>query len=61
MAALKKKAKKKCNCGRPVAEGSVFCTQCMAEIQKKNAKMVKREDKKNRRNLRSKWNEIGRK
>jgi len=33
----------------------------MAEIQKKNAKMVKSEDKKNRRNIRSKWNEIRKK
>jgi uncharacterized Zn finger protein (UPF0148 family) len=61
MSLLKKKAKRKCNCGRPVAEGSVFCPHCMAEIQKKNAKMVKSEDKKNRRNIRSKWNEIRKK
>lgn len=49
--------KLKCECGEAVSAGSVFCPYCMAEIMKKNAKTLKREEKKHQ--IRMK--EIGRK
>ncbi|MFH1386773.1 MAG: hypothetical protein ABIH50_03805 [bacterium] len=44
MSKLRHKAPPKCECGNEVAEGSVFCPFCKAEITRKNAKTIKKEE-----------------
>ena len=41
-----KKVLTKCECGQTVAAGSVFCPHCRAEINRKNAKVIKKAEKK---------------
>lgn len=45
MKALRKKVKIKCDCGAAVAAGSVYCPHCRAEINRKNAKVIKKEER----------------
>ena len=52
--ALRRKVKLKCTCGRVVSEGSVFCSHCKAEVNRKNAKMMKREDRNYQKEMRGK-------
>jgi hypothetical protein len=40
--------KLKCECGQAVSDGSVFCSNCKGEVQKKNAGVIKREEKRHR-------------
>ena len=51
---VRHKAPKKCNCGRTVSEGSVFCSRCRAEIQKKNVNTMKNEKNRFHREMRGK-------
>ena len=50
----KPKALMKCECGQTVVAGSVFCPQCKARIQKKNAIMIKKAEQKYQKNIGSK-------
>ena len=55
MTVLKKRAKVKCDCGQAVSVGSVFCPNCRAAVNRKNAKTVLKEEKKYRREMRGTW------
>ncbi len=44
----------KCGCGRTVSKGSVFCSHCVAEINRKNAKVIKAEERNHQKEMRSK-------
>jgi hypothetical protein len=35
----------KCECGKTVSKGSVFCPHCRAEINRKNIKVMKKENR----------------
>ncbi|MCX5750774.1 MAG: hypothetical protein NT099_03780 [Candidatus Saganbacteria bacterium] len=45
MVILKRMKKQKCDCGRPIAEGSVFCLHCRADVKRKNTQLLTRENK----------------
>ncbi|MFH1826596.1 MAG: hypothetical protein ABH823_04840 [bacterium] len=40
---IKKAKQTKCECGRLVAEGSVFCLLCRATVKRRNAKILVKE------------------
>jgi len=44
MSGPRRKVAIKCDCGQTVAAGSVFCPNCKAAIDRKNAKVMKREE-----------------
>lgn len=44
----------KCDCGKTVSKGSVFCPYCKAEINRKNAKVIKKEERSYQKKMRSK-------
>ncbi|MFH1683689.1 MAG: hypothetical protein ABIA67_02270 [Candidatus Margulisiibacteriota bacterium] len=50
----KAKVSKKCECGQTVAIGSVFCSRCRAEVNRKNAKVIKKEDNKYQKRMKGK-------
>jgi len=54
MGGLKRKVLMKCECGQTVAVGSVFCPYCQGEIQKKNAKVINREEQGYQKKIRGK-------
>ncbi|MDD5593162.1 MAG: hypothetical protein PHG97_00295 [Candidatus Margulisbacteria bacterium] len=54
MGGVRRKVSIKCDCGQIVAVGSVFCPFCQAKIQKKNAKITKKEEKKYQKSMRGK-------
>ena len=54
MSGLRHKASVKCECGKTVAEGSVFCPHCRAEINRKNARTIKNRDSNDRKEMRGK-------
>ncbi|MFA6548479.1 MAG: hypothetical protein WCT39_00910 [Candidatus Margulisiibacteriota bacterium] len=43
MSTLRRLHQIKCDCGRIVTEGSVFCLCCRAAIKRKNTKILSRE------------------
>lgn len=43
MSNLKPKVRQKCECGRTVEAGSVFCSECKASIERKNTRIIGRE------------------
>jgi len=51
---VRHKVSLKCECGKTVSIGSVFCPHCKAEIQRNNAKMIKKEEKKYQKKIISK-------
>jgi hypothetical protein len=51
---VRQKAKIKCECGKTVSKGSVFCPHCRAEINRKNAKTMKKEEKSFQKTMRNK-------
>lgn len=51
---VRKKVKVKCECGKTVSKGSVFCPYCKAEINRKNAKVIKKEERSYQKSMRSK-------
>lgn len=57
MTSLKYKGSLKCECGVEVFQGSVFCPRCRAEINRKNAKVIKKEDNKYQKKMRNKRNQ----
>jgi len=54
MSGLRYKVPLKCECGKSVAEGSVFCPHCKATIKRKNAKKIKKEESNYQREMRGK-------
>jgi len=44
----------KWDCGQAVGAGSVFCPHCKAEVSRKNAKTIKKEEKKYQQEVRGK-------
>ena len=50
----KPKVLMKCECGQTVSLGSVFCPYCKDHIQKKNAKMIRKAEKKYQKQVGSK-------
>jgi hypothetical protein len=52
MSVLRQKPKVKCECGKTVSPGSVFCPHCRAEINRKNVKTMKREGRSFRKKMR---------
>jgi hypothetical protein len=44
----------KCDCGQVVAAGSVFCPNCKSKIDRKNARVIKAEDIKYKKEMRGK-------
>ena len=48
------KASIKCECGKTVSPGSVFCPHCRAAINLKNARVMKKEEHKYQKSMRSK-------
>jgi hypothetical protein len=54
MSTVRKKVKIKCECGRTVSKGSVFCPHCRAEINRKNVKTMKKEESNYQKKMRSK-------
>ncbi len=42
---VRKKIKVRCECGKAVAAGSVFCPHCRAEINRKNVKTMAKEER----------------
>ncbi|OGC22192.1 hypothetical protein A2291_01180 [candidate division WOR-1 bacterium RIFOXYB2_FULL_42_35] len=42
---LRQKASSKCSCGQPASDGSVFCSTCKAEVNRKNVITLKNEDR----------------
>jgi len=59
MNGLRKKVSKKCECGKTVSKGSVFCPHCRAMINRKNVKTMKKEERSYLKNMRS--SRLGRK
>jgi uncharacterized Zn finger protein (UPF0148 family) len=53
MGGLRKKVSKKCECGKPVSKGSVFCPDCMAAVNRKNVKTMKNEERNYQKRMRS--------
>jgi len=51
---VRHKVSLKCVCGKTVAEGSVFCPHCRAEINRKNAKVIKKEERNYQKEMRGK-------
>jgi hypothetical protein len=51
---VRRKASLKCECGRTVSKGSVFCPHCKAAIKRKNVRTMEREERNYQRNMRSK-------
>ncbi|MFC1571189.1 hypothetical protein ACFL31_01390 [Candidatus Margulisiibacteriota bacterium] len=43
MAVLKRIHRQKCECGRAVIDGSVFCLCCRAAVKRRNIKVLSRE------------------
>ena len=43
MRELKRLKRRKCDCGRTVVEGSVFCLWCRAAIKRKNIKILNKD------------------
>ncbi len=54
MSGLRHKVSLKCDCGKTVSEGSVFCPFCKAAIKRDNAKMIKNEDRNYQKKMRGK-------
>jgi uncharacterized Zn finger protein (UPF0148 family) len=54
MSGLRYKVLLKCECGKTVSEGSVFCPYCRSEIQKNNDKVIKREEDQYQKRMRGK-------
>ena len=54
MVLLRNKIKLKCDGGQAVSIGSVFCPHCRAAIEKKNDKVIKREESRYQRRVRGK-------
>jgi hypothetical protein len=54
MSGLRKKVSLKCECGKTVSKGSVFCPHCRAEINRKNVKTMKKVERNYQKNMRSK-------
>jgi len=52
--AKRHKALLKCECGEIVSKGSVFCPRCRADINSKNAKVIKKEEKRYQRSVNGK-------
>jgi len=52
MIKVRKKAKLKCECGRTVSKGSVFCPHCRAEINRKNVKTMAKEERRCQKSMR---------
>jgi len=50
---VRHKVSLKCECGKAVAAGSVFCPHCRAEIKRKNVKTMKKEESNYQKNMRS--------
>ena len=44
----------KCECGKAVSPGSVFCPHCRAAINRKNVKVMKKEELRYRKSTRGK-------
>ena len=44
----------KCECGKTVSKGSVFCPHCRAEINRKNVKTMKKGEYNFQKKMRSK-------
>ena len=42
---IRNKVLMKCGCGKTVSKVSVFCPHCRAEINRKNAKVIKTEER----------------
>lgn len=51
---IRSKGLLKCGCGETVYKGSVFCAPCRAEINRKNAKVIKTEERNHQKKMRSK-------
>ncbi|MDD4179637.1 MAG: hypothetical protein PHH14_06295 [Candidatus Margulisbacteria bacterium] len=54
MSGLRRKVTIKCDCGEAVAAGSVFCPHCKAAIDRKNARVIKKEDSNYQKGVRGK-------
>ena len=54
MSGLRHKVPQKCECGKTVAAGSVFCPHCRAEINRKNAKTIRKEERNYQKDMRGK-------
>lgn len=53
MNALRPKVSLKCECGTTVFKGSVFCPHCRAEINRKNAKVIRKDERNHQKMMRS--------
>ena len=51
---IRHKALLKCECGKTVSKGSVFCPNCRAKINLKNARVMKREERSYQKKMRGK-------
>jgi len=51
---IRHKASMKCECGKTVSKGSVFCPHCRAEINRKNVKTMKKGEYSFQKKMRSK-------
>lgn len=51
---IRKKVSIKCDCGQDVSVGSVFCPNCKAEVNRKNARTIKKEEDKYQHEMRGK-------
>ncbi|MBU0686541.1 MAG: hypothetical protein KKB81_01625 [Candidatus Margulisbacteria bacterium] len=49
-----KRGAPKCECGRVVSKGSVFCSHCVAEVNRRNFKTMKNEDRKYQKSVQGK-------
>jgi uncharacterized OB-fold protein len=54
MSGPRRKVSIKCECGQTVSPGSVFCPHCKAEIDRKNARVMKSEEGRYQKNIRGK-------
>jgi len=50
---IRHKASLKCECGKTVAKGSVFCPHCRAEVNRANVKTMKKEERNYQKKMRS--------
>jgi len=50
----RRKVSIKCDCGETVSKGSVFCPNCRAAINRKNVKVIKKEEASYQRKIRGK-------
>jgi uncharacterized Zn finger protein (UPF0148 family) len=51
---VRHKVSLKCECGKTVSEGSVFCPHCRAAIDRKNVRTMKKEERNYQKKMRSK-------